>query len=120
MVALRVDRARERLARVQVGAHGIRDPEDHRRDQEGDDGCREHADPRLVLRRGVVDREVDDEEGDREADAAQRGAAGDAVEREARPELAEPEQAQHGGGAEDADELADDEADDDAPGQRRR
>ena len=117
MVAPRIDGARERLARVDVGPHRVGDPEDDRREDERDDGCREHADARLVLRVGVVDGDVDDEQRDREADAAQRGAAGEAVEGQSGAELAEFQQLHERRRSEDAEELADDESDDDAPGE---
>ena len=119
VIALVVHRAGEGLTRVLVGAEGIRDAEDERRDQERDDGCREHAHPRLVLRGGVVDRQVDDEERDREADAAEGCASGDAVEGETRSELADAQDAKDRRGAEHPDELADDQAHDDAPREGR-
>jgi hypothetical protein len=102
------------LTGVVVGAHGIRDPEDDRREHEGDDRCRQHTHSRFVLRELVVDREVDDEQLDGESDSAQRGAAEDAIEGESCSGLAEPRTPGERTRTEDAEELADDQAHDDS------
>jgi hypothetical protein len=115
MVTRWVDRARQCLTEIVVRTRGIRDPEDDRREREGDDGRREHTHSRFVLRERVVDREVDDEQRDGESDRGQRGTAEDAIEGKSRSELAEPQTPEERTRSEHAEELADDQAHDDAP-----
>ncbi len=90
------------------------EPAQHRRQHEGD----EHPHRGLVGQHGILEGQPHDEQGHGEADAGQRGTPqhltrADALRQGPQSEAGTPERADP-----DADELADDQAEHDAPGHR--
>ena len=118
---------------VAVGVHGpqqlepdrlgraepVGDTEHRPAEHESQHRRRQHTDAGLILALGFGDRDVDDEQRDGEADSGQCGAAGDAPQRQPRHQNTQPAATHEPGGGGDADELAQHQPGDDAPGQRR-
>ena len=101
------------------GLSEIGDVEDRPAGDEGHDRCGDDADACLVLSGRFADRDVDDEKRDGETDSGQGRTARHSAQPKPGRQLAEARAVHQPRRTGDADELADHQAGDDAPRQRR-